>query len=35
MIPLKIIKENPTLIIERLKVKNFDATELVNKMMIV
>lgn len=32
MLSLKFIKENPELVIERLKIKNFDATEVVAKI---
>jgi len=32
MLTLKLIQNNPEFVIERLKVKNFDATEIINRV---
>ena len=33
MLQIQLIRENPSEVIERLKVKNFDATELIQKIL--
>ena len=33
MLQIQVIRENPSYVIERLKVKNFDATELINNIL--
>ena len=33
MLTINLIRENPSFVIERLKIKNFDATEIVNTVL--